>query len=160
MDSSPFLTLNNSPKYIVHMSKDDICLYTITIQMICFSPWELDRINCWYNNLSQKKYFSVQWGAKIKSIDQSITKWGTYSSLQKKGPTQRNRCKRKIHFYKGSGIPDFLIIWLLRSWRIGFVWFNYSRDWIGEASDDNHKWWKAKQNLLFLPTGILLIACV
>lgn len=67
MDPSPFLTLNNPPKYIVHMSKDDICLYTITIQMICFSPWELDRINCWCNNLSQKKYFSVQWEAKKKS---------------------------------------------------------------------------------------------
>lgn len=58
------------------MPEDDICVYTITIQMICFFPWELDRINCWYKNLSQNQYFSEQWQAKIKQADQDYYQVG------------------------------------------------------------------------------------
>lgn len=60
MDPSSLLTLNSPPKYNVHMSRDDICVYTSTIRMICFSPGGLDRGNCSWNNPTQKQYFSEQ----------------------------------------------------------------------------------------------------
>lgn len=62
MDPGSCRTLNNPPKYNVHIisSRDDICVYTITIQMICFPPGGLDRGNCSCNNPTQKQYFSEQ----------------------------------------------------------------------------------------------------
>lgn len=47
------------------MSKDDIWVNTITLQMICSSAWE------WCNNPTQKQYFSEQLQAKIKPPDQT-----------------------------------------------------------------------------------------
>ena len=60
MDPSSLLTLNSPPKHNVPMSRDDICVYTSTIQMICFSPGGLYRVNRSWNNPTQNQYFSEQ----------------------------------------------------------------------------------------------------
>jgi hypothetical protein len=104
-----FLILNNPIKYSFHMSKGNICVYTNTIHMICFSPWELNRANCWYHNPIQNSIFvnsDKDWKKIFRQDHHQVGEWLLIIE---------ERFKRQFYFYTCISVPYFLVMWSPRS---------------------------------------------
>lgn len=156
------LALNSPQKYSVHMSKDDIYVFTLPFKWFVFPFESWTEVTAGETIPLKNSIFLSRDRQELNIRPRPSSTWGLTPHCGRKNPKEYSH-KRKIYFYKCISLPNSLIMWSLRSWWIGPC-FSCPKDLV----DKNCKWylWMMKSKMessLSLPhpaVGILLITYV